>query len=79
MSFLDKAKTALTQAKDKAADLADKNSDKIEQAIEKSGDFLDQKTKGKYADKIAKGKDAAEGALDKLDGKKDDFPETTAR
>lgn len=66
MSFMDKAKTALNQAKEKAADLAEKNSDKIEKAIDKSGDFIDQKTKGKYAEKIDKVQGAAKGAADKL-------------
>ena len=66
MSFLDKAKTALNQAKDKAADLAEQHGDKIDQAIDKGGNFVDQKTKGKYSDKIDKAQGAARGAADKL-------------
>ena len=43
----------------KGQETAAKNSDKINQAVDKAGDFLDQKTKGKYSDKIQKGKEAA--------------------
>ena len=56
MSFLDKAK-----------DLLSKNADKVEQAIEKAGDVIDQKTQGKYADTVDKVQDAAKKAVDKGD------------
>ena len=73
MSFMDKAKTALNQAKEKAADLAEQHGDKIEKAIDKSGEFVDQKTKGKYADHIDKAQGVAKSAADKL-ADKDDSP-----
>ena len=38
MAFLDKVK-----------DLLSKNADKVETAIDKAGDVVDQKTQGKYA------------------------------
>ncbi len=66
MGFLDDAKKKLTKA-------VDDHGDKIRDGLDKAGDAVDKKTKGKYTDKIAKGKTAAEGALDKLDGKNDDF------
>ena len=65
MGFLD-------NAKDKLSDAVDKHGDKISDGIDKAGDFADKKTGGKHGDKIdaaAKAKDA----LDKLDGKNDDF------
>ena len=54
MSFLDKAK-----------DLLAKNSDKVDAAIDKAADIVDQKTQGKYADKVDKVQEAAKSALEK--------------
>ena len=45
---------------DKAKDLADQHDDKVDQGLEKAGDFADQKTGGKYDDKIDKGVDQAQ-------------------
>jgi hypothetical protein len=41
MGFLDKAKELLSQ-----------NADKVEMAIDKAGEFVDDKTQGKYSDTI---------------------------
>ena len=41
MGFLDKAKDLLSQ-----------NADKVEMAIDKAGEFVDEKTQGKYTDTI---------------------------
>lgn len=54
MSFLDKAK-----------DLVEKNAEKVEHAIDKAGDFIDEKTGGKYKDAVDKVQDAARHALEK--------------
>ena len=54
MSFLDKAK-----------DLLAKNSDKVDAAIDKAADLVDQKTQGKYAGTVDKVQEAAKKALDK--------------
>jgi hypothetical protein len=54
MAFLDKVK-----------DLLSKNKDKVDTAIDKAGDIADQKTQGKYTDKIDKVQDAAKNAVDK--------------
>ena len=35
---------------DKLKDLASKNTDKVDMAIEKAGDLVDKKTQGKYAE-----------------------------
>ena len=48
MGFLDKAKELLSQ-----------NADKIETAIDKAGEFVDDKTQGKYSDTIHKVADEA--------------------
>lgn len=55
MSLMDNLKNLAGKGQEAAA----KNSDKINQAVDKAGDFLDQRTKGKYSDKIQKGKEAA--------------------
>lgn len=54
MSFLDDAK-----------DLLAKNADKVEAAIDKVGDIVDEKTQGKYAETVDKVQEAAKNALDK--------------
>ncbi|BBY56585.1 antitoxin [Mycobacterium koreense] len=52
---------------DKAKDLLSKNADKVDQAIDKAGDFVDGKTEGKYADTVDKVQDAAKKAVNKTD------------
>ena len=54
----------------------DKHGDKIGEGIDKAAKLADQKTQGKYSDKIAKGAGKAKDGLDKLDGKDDDLPPT---
>ena len=70
MSFLDKAKAALTDA-------VDQHGDKIAQGIDKAGSVVNEKTGGKHADKIDQATGKARDALDNLDGKNDDIPPTT--
>lgn len=52
--------------KDKAQDMAGEHSDKIEEGMDKAGDFADEKTGGKHSDKIDKamdkGRDVVGGA-----------------
>jgi antitoxin protein of toxin-antitoxin system len=52
---------------DKAKDLLSKNADKVDTAIDKVGDVVDQKTQGKYASTVDKVQDAAKKAVDKSD------------
>ena len=39
---------------DRAKDLLSQNADKVEMAIDKAGEFVDDKTQGKYSDTIHK-------------------------
>ncbi|MGS2808525.1 antitoxin [Nocardia sp. MW-W600-9] len=55
MSLVDTLKGLLGKGKEAAA----QNADKINDAVDKAGTFIDDKTGGKYSDKIEKGKDAA--------------------
>ncbi|MFC8178553.1 MULTISPECIES: antitoxin [Nocardiaceae] len=48
---------------DKGKELAAENSDKIEDVVDKAGDFIDDKTGGKYADKVDKVQEAAKKAI----------------
>jgi hypothetical protein len=54
MAFLDTIKNLLS-----------KNADKVDTAIDKAGDVVDQKTQGKYAQHVDKVQDAAKKAVDK--------------
>ncbi|WP_329062713.1 antitoxin [Streptomyces sp. NBC_01429] len=74
MGFLDSLKAKIGPARDKVTDLAQQHGDKIEQGLDKAARTVDEKTKGKYSDKIGTGTDKAKGALDKLAHKDDGTP-----
>ena len=52
---------------DKVKGMLGQHRDKIDDGIDKAGDFVDDKTGGKHADHVDKGQDAAKDALRKLD------------
>lgn len=54
MGLLDKVKGLLSQ-----------NADKVDAAIDKAGDIVDEKTQGKYKDTVDKVREAAKNAVDK--------------
>ncbi|HLV91283.1 MAG: antitoxin [Acidimicrobiales bacterium] len=51
----------------KAKNAAAENKDAVKDGIDKAGDFVDDKTGGKYAEHVDKGQDAARDFVDKLD------------
>jgi hypothetical protein len=59
MGFLDKLKS-----------LASQNADKVDMAIDKAGDVLDQKTGDKYKGAVDKVQEAAKKAVDGTQGDK---------
>ena len=65
-SMLDKAKDMAGDLKDKVGDFFDGNEDKIDSAVDKTGDFVDDKTGGKFKEHVDKAQGAAKGAVDKL-------------
>jgi hypothetical protein len=67
MGFLDKAKQMLTGK-------VDEHGDQIAGGIDKAADVADEKTGGKYTDKIDTGAEKAKDGFDSLDGKNDDIP-----
>ena len=50
---------------DKAKEVLHENAEKVEQAIDKAGDFIDEKTQGKFSETVDKVQDAAKTAVDK--------------
>jgi uncharacterized protein YjbJ (UPF0337 family) len=66
-----KVKEAAEKATDKARELFSEHSDKADAAIDKSGDFVNDKTGGKYSEHVDKVRDAAHNAVDRLSGEGD--------
>ena len=64
---------------DKAGDLAKQHADKIEAGIEQAGDFVDERTGGKYAEHVDQAQVLANAQLDKLTGADAAPPETADR
>lgn len=66
MGLLDSLKAKLSPAKDKVADLAKEHGGKVEHGLEKAARVVDEKTKGKYSDKIETGTGKAKEAIERL-------------
>lgn len=66
MGLLDKFKK--NKVADKVGDVLEKSGEKIVAGVDKTTDFIDDKTKGKYHDKLEK----VDGLAGKLDRKADD-------
>lgn len=54
---------------DKVSDLAAENADKVEAAIEQVGDFVDDKTGGKFAEQVDQAQQFAKEQVDKMANK----------
>ncbi|MFE0652349.1 antitoxin [Streptomyces sp. NPDC059534] len=74
MGLLDSLKAKLSPAKDKVADLAQQHGEKIDHGLDKAAKLVDEKTKGKYSDKIQSGTGKAKGAIDRIGHKDDGTP-----
>ncbi|WP_435193591.1 antitoxin [Streptomyces sp. NRRL F-5630] len=70
MGFIDNMRARLSPAKDKVADLARQHGDRIGDGLDKAAKTVDDRTKGKYSDRIQSGTDKAKGAVERM-GKKD--------
>jgi hypothetical protein len=78
-SILDKAKDLATDIKDKAVEIVKDNEEKIHGAVDKTGEFIDEKvTKRKFTEKIGKGKEATKDAVSKVAHSGDEKPEGEA-
>lgn len=60
------AAKAAQQAKEKAGEIAHEQRDKVEEVLDKAGHAIDEKTEGKYHDKVAKAKDTVVKGVDKI-------------
>ncbi|MFF3761035.1 antitoxin [Streptomyces sp. NPDC002185] len=76
MGLLDSLKAKLAPAKDKVADLAQQHGEKIDQGLDKAAQVVDEKTKGKYSDKIQSGTGKAKDAIDRIGHKDDGTPDS---
>ncbi|MBF6171617.1 antitoxin [Nocardia blacklockiae] len=63
MSLMDTLKGLVGKGREAASE----NADKIHGAVDKAGSFIDEKTGGKYTDKIGKGTDAVKNAIPEKD------------
>ncbi|MCF2129039.1 antitoxin [Strepomyces sp. STD 3.1] len=66
MGLLDNLKARLGPAKGKVSVLAQQHEDKIDRGLDKVARTVDEKTKGKYSDRIQTGTGKAKGAVDRL-------------
>ncbi len=66
MSLLDNLRARLGPAKGKISDLAKEHGDKVGRGLDKAAQMVDEKTKGRYSDRIHTGTDRAKGAVDRL-------------
>ena len=49
---------------DKAKDVASQNADAVRQGVDKAGDFVDERTGGKFADQVDQGQEFVKNQLD---------------
>ncbi|MEU1403750.1 antitoxin [Streptomyces sp. NPDC005728] len=66
MGLLDNVKAKLSPAKDKVSDLARQHGDKVQHSLDKAAKAVDERTKGKYSEKIHAGTGKAKDAMDRL-------------
>ncbi|MFE7464493.1 antitoxin [Streptomyces sp. NPDC057499] len=66
MGFLDTLKAKLGPAKEKVGELAHQHGGKIDQGLDKAARTVDEKTKGKYSEKIESGARKAKDAVERL-------------
>lgn len=66
--ILDKVKEVAERFTDKVRGLFSQHSDNADTAIDKAGDFVDDKTGDKYSEHVDKAQDAGHDAVDKRSG-----------
>jgi hypothetical protein len=71
MGLLDNLRGRLSPARGKVTGLAQQHGDRIAHGLDKAAEVVDEKTKGKYSDKIHTGTGKARDAMDRLAHKDD--------
>lgn len=66
MGLLEKAKARFGPAKEKMSHVAREQGGKVRHGLDKAARAVDERTKGKYSDKIHAGTDKAKHAVDRL-------------
>jgi hypothetical protein len=66
MGLLDNMKAKLSPAKGKVSDLAQQHEGRIQHGLDKAAKVVDEKTKGKYHDRIQTGTGKAKDAMGRL-------------
>lgn len=66
MGLLDNLRTKLGPAKGKVSALAQQHGNKIQHGIDRAARTVDERTKGKYSDRIQTGTGKAKDAMDRL-------------
>ena len=72
MGLMDNLKAKLAPAKDKVSDFAQRHEEQVHHGLDRAARAVDQRTKGKYSEKIHTGTGKAKGAMDRLAHKGDD-------
>lgn len=75
MSMFDNLKGKADQLREKAEGFIDENADKIKDGIEKAGDFVDEKTGGRFSEQVDNVQTGAANLVDKAST--DDIPAAT--
>jgi hypothetical protein len=71
MGLMDNLKAKIGPAKDKVSDFAQRHEDKVHHGLDKASKVVDERTKGKYSDKIHSGTGKAHGAMERIAHKGD--------
>ncbi|MEV8552946.1 antitoxin [Streptomyces glaucescens] len=66
MGLFDRVKARLVPARDKVSGLAQQHGDRIQHGIDRAAKVVDERTKGKYSDRIQSGSGKAKGAVERL-------------
>ncbi|MCX2923717.1 antitoxin [Streptomyces sp. NEAU-W12] len=74
MGLLDNMKARLGPAKDRVSDLAQQHEGRIQHGLDKAARTADERTKGKYSDRIQKGTGRAKDAMGRLAHRDDPGP-----
>ncbi|MER7486751.1 antitoxin [Streptomyces sp. NPDC126497] len=74
MGLLDDLKARVGPAKDRVSGLAHQHEDTIRHGLDRAARTVDQRTKGRYSDRIRTGTDKAKDAVDRLAHRNDPGP-----
>ncbi|GGM08988.1 hypothetical protein GCM10010129_61040 [Streptomyces fumigatiscleroticus] len=66
MGLLDSVKARLAPARGRVTDLAQQHGGRIQQGLDKAAQVVDERTKGRYSDRIRTGTGKAKEAVDRL-------------